>query len=67
MDYSLAFCLSFLLPPLLTVLMICLLVSWRLELTIKRSGGYSGDGLGALQQLTETSLYLIAVIYFTQI
>lgn len=60
----------FLLPPLLTVLMIvaALLVSWRFRTyIIKRSGGYSGDGLGALQQLTETTLYLIAVIYFTQI
>jgi adenosylcobinamide-GDP ribazoletransferase len=56
-----------LLPLQLTVLLLpaALLVYWRFRHYImKRTGGYSGDVLGALQQLVEVTLYVVAVIYY---
>ncbi len=46
-------------PPILTGVVIAVLAGWRLRVIfLRKLGGYTGDCLGGMQQMTELGLYL---------
>ena len=47
----------------LLVLLISLTWLWWRRLLLRKLGGYTGDNLGAMQQLTELAFYLAALIF----